>query len=333
MEVPGFLRSARMTGSSIAQPDAAPWVTDFLNAAYYARSGRQVDELRLAFAILTTRWRRLGRRLTARDLGDFHRAFGHDRGAGRGTLDRDQLLAGADRLLEEDFSNGYADIARRGWAIVFPDAQALERFDPGERLKDGALGELTPPRRAPDDQHWHTYEPVKVPSAASVLKLLSETRRWPDFASELGRFTPVRRGGLPEQTFEIEVVARVTRRTPAFTRAYVTVTKLLQGGDELDRYVRALHVTAVPDGGVPLGLVELTTHEGHFLGRAISRLLLFAHEGSEWLRDVGSWDPLPMHLAAGYRLGGERAQVKFWGEGTPDESMLHQIALVSERGA
>ena len=56
-------------------------------------------------------------------------------------------------------------------------------------------------------------------------------------------------------------------------------------------------------------------------------------EGSEWLRDVGSWDPLPLHLAAGYRLGGKRAQVKFWGEGTPDESMLHQIALVSARGA
>jgi len=30
-------RFARMGGSSIAAPDAAGWVTDFLNAAYYAR--------------------------------------------------------------------------------------------------------------------------------------------------------------------------------------------------------------------------------------------------------------------------------------------------------
>ena len=33
----GPLRFARMTGSSIAGRDAAPWVTDFLNAAYYRR--------------------------------------------------------------------------------------------------------------------------------------------------------------------------------------------------------------------------------------------------------------------------------------------------------
>ena len=29
---------ARMSGSSVAAPDAAPWITDFLNAAYYRRS-------------------------------------------------------------------------------------------------------------------------------------------------------------------------------------------------------------------------------------------------------------------------------------------------------
>ena len=52
----GALRFARMTGASIAGRDAAPWVTDFLNAAYYRRpvAGRQVDDLRLAFSVLTT---------------------------------------------------------------------------------------------------------------------------------------------------------------------------------------------------------------------------------------------------------------------------------------
>jgi hypothetical protein len=52
----GPLRFARMTGSSIAGRDAAAWVTDFLNAAYYRRpvGDRQVDDLRLAFSILTT---------------------------------------------------------------------------------------------------------------------------------------------------------------------------------------------------------------------------------------------------------------------------------------
>lgn len=32
--VPQAVRFARMAGSSLAAPDAAGWVTDFLNAAY-----------------------------------------------------------------------------------------------------------------------------------------------------------------------------------------------------------------------------------------------------------------------------------------------------------
>lgn len=328
-----MLRTARMAGTSIAQPDAAPWATDFLNAAYYAREERDVDDLRLAFTILTTRWQRLGRRLTMRDVADFHRAFGADRLQGGPTLDREQLLAGADRLFGDDFSAGYADLDRRGWGIVFPDASALGSFDPELRLRDGTLRELTPPRKPREKQTWHTYERVRVPSAAAVLALLEQTRRWPEFASALGRFTAVRRGGLLGQTFEIEVVARVTRRTPAFTRGYVTVTKVLEAGGELDAYVGAIPLPAVTEGGRALGLVELTTHDGHFLGRAVSRLLLFEKDGFEWLRDVGSWDPLPPHLALGYLLGGKRAQSKMWGEGDASESLLHQVARVSERPA
>ena len=78
----GPARFARMSGSSIAAPDAAPWTTDFLNAAYFRRDLelRDIDDLRLAFAILTTRWHRLGhRRLRATDAPAFHRAFGRHR--------------------------------------------------------------------------------------------------------------------------------------------------------------------------------------------------------------------------------------------------------------
>ena len=48
---------ARMGGTTISSPDAVGWVTDFLNAAYYARLPelREVEDLRVAFAILTTR--------------------------------------------------------------------------------------------------------------------------------------------------------------------------------------------------------------------------------------------------------------------------------------
>jgi hypothetical protein len=329
MRLPLILRTARMAGTSIAEPSAAPWVTDFLNAAYYARPRelRDIEGLRLAFTVLTTAWHRRGGRLRARDLGDFHRAFGKDRM--RGTLSRDQLLESANRLFDDDFAAGYSDLSLRGWGIVFGDRVALEGYDPARRLADGALREITPPRSDPADQRWHTYEPVRVPSAERVLDLLGRPRRWPDFMSELGRFTPVRPGGLLDQTFEIEVAARVTSRTPAFTRGYVTATRVLEAGIELDAYVDVLEIEAVPRNGRALGLVELTTHDGHFLGRAISRLILFQHDGAEWLRDVGSWDPLPPHLFVGYQLGGKRAQSKIWGEGTAAESVLHQAALVS----
>src|SRR3954468_4582273 len=79
----GPLRFARMTGSSIAGRDAAPWVTDFLNAAYYRRpvDDREVDDLRLALSILTTYWYRTkpDRRLHVTDLRAFHKAFGSER--------------------------------------------------------------------------------------------------------------------------------------------------------------------------------------------------------------------------------------------------------------
>lgn len=73
---------ARMSGTSISAPDAVGWMTDFLNAAYYARRPelREVDDLRLAFAIMTTRWDQLGhRRLHAPDVLAFHRAFFRER--------------------------------------------------------------------------------------------------------------------------------------------------------------------------------------------------------------------------------------------------------------
>src|SRR3954454_14986092 len=100
----GPLRFARMSGSSIAGRDAAAWVTDFLNAAYYRRpvDEREVDDLRLAFSILTTYWyRKAAGRLHMTDLPAFHRAFGGHRfdgeQSGRGRLNRQQLLDGASR--------------------------------------------------------------------------------------------------------------------------------------------------------------------------------------------------------------------------------------------
>jgi hypothetical protein len=88
-----------MPGSSIAAPSALGWVTDFLNAAYFARppQARSVDDLRLAFSVVRRRRcrpgpararhrvpdRRAARALRARSAAAPRRAGRGDRAAER----------------------------------------------------------------------------------------------------------------------------------------------------------------------------------------------------------------------------------------------------------
>ncbi len=344
----GVLRFARMAGSSIAARDAAPWVTDFLNAAFYRRpvGEREVDDLRLAFSVLTTYW--YGKpgqtRLRVTDLRDFHRAFGSHRFAtedsARGTLSREQLLSGAAALLGDWFPDAYADDARRGWGIAFRTAAERNAYDPEERMRLARLGPLTPESAAPEEQVWHTYPPVEMPSADGVIAALTAPETWPDYASAVGRFTPLRRGGLDGQTFEIEVAAGTGAGWPMFTRGYVTITTLVtpDDPDALRAWCDALEdglarygddePRAVPEGGEPLVGFDLTTHQGHFMGSGHNRLLLYTHDGRPWVRAAGTWDPMPWHINQAYRVAGREAQHAFWGQGdVVEQSMLHQLAL------
>jgi hypothetical protein len=341
-------RFARMAGSSIAGPDAAGWITDFLNAAYYRRdpARRDVDDLRLASAIVTTRWHRLGhRRLRLGDAVAFHGAFGRERfvdgtRSARGTLDRGQLLEGAGRLLGPWFADAYADDERRGWGIAFESPEERFAYDPEVRLRLARLGSSTPPEAPGREQTWHTYPAVEMPSSDDVIAALARPETWPDYASALGRFTPLRRGGLAGQTFEIEVVAGAARGRPIFTRGYVTITTLVtrEDPDALRRYIDELNdglarfgrdePAAVGEDADPVLAFDLTTHEGHFMGRSKNRLVLFEQQGRAFVRAAGTWDPMPWHIDQAYRRAGRDAQHAFWGQGAdPEESMLHQIAL------
>jgi hypothetical protein len=338
---------ARMTGSSIAGRDAAPWVTDFLNAAYYRRpvGERDVDDLRVAFSVLTTYWYRKGseRRLHVTDLGAFHRAFaGHRFDAEqsrRGTLTRDQLMQGAADLLGDWFPEAYADDARRGWGIAFPTVEDRAAYDPERRMALARLGGPTPESAPPEQQIWHTYPPVAMPSAEATIAALTRPETWPDYASEIGRFTPLRAGGLAGQTFEIEVAAGTDSGRPIFTRGYVTITKLVTPDDPqaLGEYFAALEdglarygedePRAVPEGAEPLVGFDLTTHQGHFMGCGHNRLLLWTKDGRVWVTAAGTWDPMPWHLDRAYRVAGRDAQHAFWGQGAiARQSMLHQLA-------
>jgi hypothetical protein len=339
-------RLARMSGSSIAAPDAAGWVTDFLNAAYYRRRPevRDVEELRLAFAIVTTYWHRRGhRRLRAVDVAPFHRAFGRHRfldgvRTPRGTLDHLQLLEGAGRLLGPWFAGAYADDARRGWGIAFPTVAEREAYDPSCRLKLAKLGELTAESAPLDEQVWHTYKPVEMPSAERVIAALTKPETWPDYASPLGRFTPLREGGLLGQTFEIEVAAGTDKPVPLWTRGYVTITSLVTPDDPtaLANWFEALEAgfeahgegRVLPEGAEPIVGFDLTTHAGHFMGSGHNRLVLYSHEGRTWVQAAGTWDPMPWHIDRAYKSQGYDAQHAFWGS-DEELSMLRQLALAA----
>src|SRR3712207_2374095 len=179
------LRFARMTGSSIAARDAAGWITDFLNAAYYRRdpARRDVEDLRLAAAIVATRWHRLGhRRLRVGDVVPFHAAFGRERfvdgtRSERGTLGREQLVEGAGRLLGSWFADAYADAERRAWGIAFESPEERAFYDPEVRLRLARLGPSTPPEAPGREQTWHTYPPVEVPSSDGVIGALSRPEK------------------------------------------------------------------------------------------------------------------------------------------------------------
>ena len=114
-----------------------------------------------------------------------------------------------------------------------------------------------------------------------------------------------------------------TRADRAALRAYVA--ELNEG---LVRY-GSDEPPAVPGDAEPVLALELTTHEGHFMGRAISRLILFEDDTGAYVRDVGCWEPLPWYLAGPYAVAGRRAQAAFWGPEPVEGSMLAQIALLT----
>jgi hypothetical protein len=325
----------RMGGSSIAAPGAAGWVTDFLNAAYYTRpsDSRDVADLRLAHGILNTYWaRRGGRRLGARDVPAFHRAFGSMRRRSVGLLDGDALLRGAVRLLGDWFPAAWQDPGRRAHGVAFSTVAERDAYDPSLRLTHARLGPLEPPREPPERRPWSTYPPVLLPHPDAALRFLADPARWPDMGSAGGHFTAVCPGELHGNTFEIDVTAALIPRAPLFTRAYVSCTELQRPGPELTAAVRTLdrHVPgAFSEDITPIMLIQLTSHSGHFLGRAFSHLVIFEQDGRTFIQDVGSWDSLPPHLATAYASAGRDAQATFWGPAPEELSVLAQLARVT----
>ena len=327
-----------MTGSSIAGRDAAPWVTDFLNAAYYRRAvdERDVDDLRFAFGVLTTYWysKDTQRRLHLNDLAAFHRpsaASASDTDA-LGARHAVARAAGGGRgaLLGDWFPEAYADDARRGWGIAFETVADREAYDPERAPVARPAGRADARERAARASRPGTpTRRCEMPSAEAVIDALTRPETWPDYASEIGRFTPLRPGGLDGQTFEIEVAAGTDSGRPIFTRGYVTITTLVTP-DDPEALRGVLRGARGRPGALRRGRAargargrrrrcvgfDLTTHQGHFMGSGHNRLLLYdaRRQGvGAGRRDVG-----PDAVASRPRLPASPAsdaQHAFWGQG------------------
>jgi hypothetical protein len=58
-----------------------------------------------------------------------------------------------------------------------------DEHEPARRLAVARLGKLTPESASPEQQMWHTYPPVEMPSVEGVVGALTRPETWP--ASEL----------------------------------------------------------------------------------------------------------------------------------------------------
>ena len=342
------LKTVRQAGSTLAAPTAGLWITDLLNAAYYAKPAEQRDlvDLRLASSIVTTFWYEQGqRRLQARDVLRFHDALGTARlqrsGGHAGTLDTDALITGGNRLFGAWFADAARDPDLQGWGIVFQSVEDKERYVPELRLEPVELGPLAPPQAPMDEQVWQTFPPVEVADAEVAVEALLAVERWPEYTSELGRMTALRRQGLDRQTFEIEVVGFPGPRLPVFLRAYVTVQNLVtaEHEDARDQWLTQLRLgfasrpepSPVPEGAEVHLAFDLVAHEGHFMGNAKNQLIVYSHDGRSYVRATGIWDPMPWHLGELYDQVGRWNQQAFWGMASPEQSMLHQLAAAVDR--
>jgi hypothetical protein len=347
----GLGRFVRMAGSSIAGRDAAAWVTHFLNACYYGvpRGSRDLENLRIAWGVLTTYWHQLGGGpLRAYHLRRFHHSFRAARSTGgsrypRGLLDRDQLVDGAAQLVGPWFNEARSDPGRIGWGVVFQTSADHDLYVPEVRLRRTRLRPISPPAAPPSEQTWHTYQQVPIPGVDDLVAVLEATETWSHFATDVGRFTALRSGPLRGQTFEIEVIAELARHLPMLTRGYVTVTQVLDRSQPaaLQDQVAILAANVarrgpdapevLPATGNPTHLVELTTHTGHFLGRARNYLLVFETGDGAYVRTIGNWDPMPWYVRLSYAYEGADAQRTFWGLESPEHSMLRQFARAAAR--
>jgi len=332
-------------GPVIASPifdrDAAPWVTELLQAGYYALAPRRraLEHLRLVLATLTTYWYRKPGRVPvgASDLDAFRAAYGSEelgsaRGL-RGVLTRSQLELGARRLLGEWFVSCFGRPDCQGHGVVFESPAQRARYDPRARLALVQQALLDTPTADVRGLRWRRQPAVALGSERAALALLSAPESFPALACECGWLTALRAGGLAGQSFELDAVCFSAEGNPSFACAYLSVSAhesaedlpaLRDHCERLEQRLREDEGDAaiiLPYAARPLLAFELSAHAGQPLGDLTVSFVLYARDGRAWLSVAIGSEP---------RSGVSACDAwcsDFFGGGEPRRSLPHQLAV------
>ena len=222
------------------------------------------------------------RRLHGRDVVGFHRAFGRERigtaVTARGTLDRDQLLAGAARLLGDWFPDASRTTRAAAGASRSRPPRRVRRTTRASACASHGSARSRRARSRPSSRSGTRTRRSRSPARTRSSARCSRPRPGPTTrarsvasrrcaaAGSPGRRSRSRSrpGPRPAARCSRAATSRsrgcVTPDDEADLRAYVD-----ELNDGLARFGRD-EPPAVPGGAQPIVGFDLTTHEGHFIG-------------------------------------------------------------------
>ena len=304
---------------------------------------RDVDDLRLAFGILTTRWHRLGRRLRAHDVARLPPRVRRRRGfaGARAALGRSRASS-CSRARSGCSAPGSPTPtrdparARLGHRVPRPPPSA-PRTSPSGGSRDAALGRAHAAAARRREQAGTTYPAVPLPSARRRARgARPSPRAGPTSAARSGASPPLRSGGLAGPDVRDRGRRASPRRARRCSRAAMSPrprcsTTPAAIAAALEPAAAGLGGAAAAAGRDPAAAAAADHARGPLprLCR-VARGRVGAGRAPRSSATSASGTRCPRTLPCPFRLAGRAAQSSFWGGGAPEDSMLHQLALAAD---
>ena len=165
-----------------------------------------------------------------------------------------------------------------------------------------------------------------MPSAEAVIAALTRPETWPDYASEIGRFTPLRarRAARPDvrdrgrrQHAHRAAGLHARLRDDHDARDARTTRRRCAAGSRRSR--TAWPATArtsrarCPRAASRSSASTSRPTAGTSWAPATTGCCSTRYEGKAWVQAAGTWDPMPWHLDKAYQRGRQRGPARVLG--------------------